>query len=69
MEEENKVTDLKKEEKLRKKEEKKKKKMEKKANKKPVDKMKIATRIFAILVIFLMVFSVCGSLLYYLIQG
>lgn len=32
--------------------------------KRPVDKMKIATRIFAVLVIFLMVFSVCGSLLY-----
>ena len=38
-------------------------------NKKPVDKMKIATRIFAILAIFLMVFSVCGSLLYAIIRG
>ena len=37
--------------------------------KRPVDKMKIATRIFASLVIFLMVFSVCGSLLYAIMRG
>ena len=38
-------------------------------NKKPVDKMKIATKIFAILAIFLMVFSVCGTLIYAIIRG
>ena len=38
-------------------------------NKRPIDKMKIATRIFAVLVIFLMVFSVCGSLLYAIMRG
>lgn len=37
--------------------------------KRPVDKMKIVTKIFASLVIFLMVFSVCGSLLYAIIRG
>lgn len=61
--------DIKKEEKLRKKEEKRRLKEEKKKNKKPVDKMKIATRIFAIIVVFLMLFSVFGTLLFYLIQG
>lgn len=40
-----------------------------KKNKKPVDKMKIATKIFAILVIFLMVFSIFGTLLFYLIHS
>ena len=44
-------------------------KMKKERIKKPVDKMKIATRIFAVLVIFLMVFSVCGSLLYAIMRG
>lgn len=38
-------------------------------NKKPVDKMKMATRIIAIIMIILMLFSVCGSLIYYLIQS
>ena len=44
-------------------------KTKKKKSKRPVDKMKIATRIFAVLVIFLMVFSVCGSLLYAIMRG
>lgn len=38
-------------------------------NKKPVDKMKIATKIFAILVTFIMIFSIFGTLLFYLLQG
>lgn len=37
--------------------------------KKPIDKMKIAQRIFAVLVIFLMLFSVFGTLLFYLLNG
>lgn len=41
----------------------------KKKNKKPVDKMKIAGRIIAILMVILMLFSVCGTLMYYVIQG
>ncbi len=56
-------------EKLNQKEEKKKMKLEKKANKKPVDKMKLISQIFAIIFIVLMLFSVCGTLLFYLIQG
>lgn len=67
MEEE--VKNIKKEAKLKKKEEKKRLKEEKKANKKPVDKMKLATRIIAIIMIVLMVFSVCGTLMFYLLQG
>lgn len=51
-----------------KKEEKQKNKEEKK-NKKPIDKTKLATRIFAIVLMAIMVFSVCGTLLFYLIQG
>ena len=42
---------------------------EEKKKKKPVDKMKIATKIFAVIVVFLMVFSVCGSLLFYLLNS
>ena len=41
----------------------------KKKNKRPVDKMKIATRVFAFVMVFLMVFSVCGSLLYAIFRG
>ena len=52
-----------------KKEEKQKMKEEKKKNKKPIDKTKLSTRIFAIVLMLLMVFSVCGTLLFYLIQG
>lgn len=52
-----------------KKEEKQKLKEEKRANRKPIDKTKLMTRIFAIVLMFLMVFSVCGTLLFYLIQG
>lgn len=52
-----------------KKEEKKRLKMEKKANKKPVDKMKLAGRIIAIIMVVLMLFSVCGTLMFYLIQS
>lgn len=51
------------------KEEKKKLKEEKKANKKPVDKMKIAGRIIALVMVIMMVFSVCGSLMFYLMQS
>lgn len=45
------------------------KKKKKEKTRKPVDKMKIATKIFAIVVVFLMLFSVCGTLLYYIMQG
>lgn len=41
---------------------------EKKKNKKPIDKMKIAEKIIAITVIIFMLFSMCGTLIYYLIQ-
>ena len=41
----------------------------KEKNKRPIDKMIIAKRIFAVLVIFLMAFSVCGSLLYAIMRG
>ncbi len=41
---------------------------EKKKTKKPVDKMKIAEIIIATTMIVLMIFSVCGTLIYYLIQ-
>lgn len=51
------------------KEEKKRLKEEKKKNKKPVDKMKIAGRIIAIIMVIMMVFSVCGTLMFYLMQG
>lgn len=40
-----------------------------KKNKKPVDKMKIAGRIIAIIMVILMLFSVCGTLIFYLMQG
>ena len=60
--------DIKKEAKLKKKEEKKRLKAEKKANKKPVDKMKLATVIIAIMVIIIMCFSIFGTLLFYLLQ-
>ena len=66
---EEKVKNLKKEKKLKQKEEKKRLKEEKKKNKRPVDKMQIAGRILAIVMIILMVFSVCGTLMFYLIQG
>ncbi len=36
--------------------------------KKPIDKMKLAQRIFAIAVIIIMLFSVCGTLLFYLLN-
>lgn len=36
--------------------------------KKPFDKMKFAQKIFAIAVIVIMVFSVCGTLLFYLLN-
>ena len=39
-----------------------------KKNKKPVDKMKIVTQIIAIIMIIAMLFSVCGTLIYYFIQ-
>lgn len=42
---------------------------EKKKNKKPVDKMKIAGRIIALIMVIMMVFSVCGTLMFYLMQG
>ncbi len=38
-------------------------------NKKPIDKMKLAGRIIAIMMIILMLFSVCGTLMFYLMQG
>ncbi len=41
----------------------------KEKNKEPVDKMKIAGRIIAIIMIILMLFSVCGTLMFYLMQG
>jgi len=63
------VKDIKKQEKLKKKEEKKKLKAEKKANKKPIDKMKLASRIIALFMLVLMVFSVCGTLVFYLLQN
>lgn len=52
-----------------KKEEKQKLKEAKKKNKKPVDKMEIAGRILAIVMIISMLFSVFGTLMFYLIQG
>ncbi len=36
--------------------------------KKPIDKMKLAQRIFAIAVIIIMLFSACGTLLFYLLN-
>ena len=36
--------------------------------KRPVDKMKLAQRIFAIAVIIIMLFSVCGTHLFYLLN-
>ncbi len=36
--------------------------------KKTIDKMKLAQRIFAIAVIIIMLFSVCGTLLFYLLN-
>ena len=42
---------------------------EKVKNKKPVDKMKLAGRIIAVIMIILMLFSVCGTLMFYLMQG
>ena len=45
------------------------KKKEREKNKKPMDKMKIAGRIIAIIMIILMLFSVCGTLIFYLMQG
>lgn len=44
-------------------------KEEKKKSKKPVDKMKIAGQIIALMMVILMLFSVCGSLIFYLMQG
>lgn len=63
------IKDIKKQEKLKKKEEKKRQKAEKKANKKPVDKMEMAGKILAFVLLIIMVFSVCGTLMFYLIQG
>ena len=62
------VKNMKKEEKIRKKEEKKRLKAEKKANKKPMHKMKLAKIIIASLMIVLMLFSICGTLIFYLIN-
>ena len=45
------------------------KKIKQEKNKKPVDKMKLAGRIIAIMMIILMLFSVCGTLMFYLMQG
>ncbi len=42
---------------------------EKNKTKKPVDKMKIAGRIIAIIMVILMLFSVCGTLMFYIMQG
>lgn len=42
---------------------------EKTKNKKPVDKMKIAGRIIALIMVILMLFSVCGTLIFYLMQS
>ena len=42
---------------------------EEKKKKKPIDKQKILQKIFAVLVIIFMVFSVCGTLLYYLLNN
>lgn len=50
-------------------EEKKGLKTEKKKNKKPVDKMKLAGRVLALIMIILMLFSVCGTLIFYLMQS
>ena len=44
-------------------------KVKKGKNKKPVDKMKIAGRIIALIIVILMLFSVCGTLIFYLIQS
>lgn len=65
---ENNVKDMKKESKRLKKEEKKRLKEEKKKNKRPIDKMKILSAIIASIVIIIMLFSVCGTLLFYLGQ-
>lgn len=45
------------------------KKEEKKKNKRPVPKMKIVSAGIATVVILMMLFSICGTLLFYLIQG
>ncbi len=37
--------------------------------KKPLDKKKLVQKIFALTVIIMMLFSVCGTLLFYLIRG
>ena len=60
--------DIKKEEKMKKKEEKKRLKAEKKANKKPLDKMKLAKTIIASMMVVLMLFSIFGTLIFYLIN-
>ena len=44
------------------------KKEEKKKNKKAVNKGKVATKLIALIAVIMMLFSVCGTLLFYLLQ-